>query len=99
MKNVESRKMEDNKRAIVRTYRIVVDDESVYSLQKKYFYPRNTEKMPTVEKDVFSILSEPYLAITENIFIPTNKIKKIKNRLKLKLSIPTPFLVGNQPEV
>ena len=69
--------MEDNKRTIVRTYRIVVDDESVYSLQKKYFYPRNTEKMPTVEKDVFSMLSEPYLAITENIFIPTNKIKKI----------------------
>lgn len=52
------------------------------------------EKVP----DALRGLNGSYLFRLEPFF-SINKIKKIKNKVKLKLSILTPFLVENQPEV
>lgn len=67
---------ENNGGSITRAYRIITDDESAYSMQRKILF-QGTERIPTVEDDVSSLLSKRYVAITQNVFIPISKIKKI----------------------
>lgn len=60
---------------VTRIYRIIIDDDNSYTLQKKYIGPMN--KIPSADKDIENILNEPFIKISNNLFIPTNKIKKI----------------------
>lgn len=60
---------------ITRNYRITTDDDLNYIVERVFV--GKAEDIPSIENDVKMILNTIYVQVTDSLFIPTSKIKKI----------------------